>query len=119
MEQKDLDMFREQLEKERAVLEKELAAHGKNVGGDWQGRSDDYGATSADSNEVADQIEELVTAVPMVEDLEERYHNVVAALEKIAQGTYGTCEVGGEEIPMERLKANPSARTCIAHAPRA
>jgi len=37
-------------------------------------------------------------------------------LKKIEDGTYGICEVGGEEIPEDRLDANPSARTCIEHA---
>jgi len=29
---------------------------------------------------------------------------------------YGICEVSNEPIPLERLKANPSARTLIEHA---
>lgn len=32
------------------------------------------------------------------------------ALKKIALGTYGICEESGEEIGIERLKANPIAR---------
>ena len=31
-------------------------------------------------------------------------------------GTYGICEVSGEEIPFERLEAMPTATTCIQHA---
>ena len=33
-------------------------------------------------------------------------------------GTYGTCAVGGEPIPAERLAARPTATTCVAHARR-
>ncbi len=36
------------------------------------------------------------------------------ALEKIAAGTYGTCERCGQAIPKARLRAIPQARLCIA-----
>jgi RNA polymerase-binding transcription factor DksA len=32
------------------------------------------------------------------------------------EGLYGICEVGSETIPLERLKANPAARTCVEHS---
>jgi hypothetical protein len=34
------------------------------------------------------------------------------ALERINSGTYGTCEVCGQDIPLERLEAVPSATKC-------
>jgi len=40
---------------------------------------------------------------------------VEKALEKIANNTYGKCDVCGEEIPEDRLEANPAALTCIEH----
>ena len=33
-------------------------------------------------------------------------------------GTYGSCEISGEAIEVERLEANPAARTCKAHIER-
>ena len=38
------------------------------------------------------------------------------ALDRIEQGTFGRCEVCGQEIPRERLKAVPYARYCLRHA---
>jgi DnaK suppressor protein len=35
------------------------------------------------------------------------------SLMKIEAGTYGICEMCGEEIPFERLKARPVANLCI------
>lgn len=35
------------------------------------------------------------------------------ALEKIENGTYGICELCGEEIPIERLEARPVTDLCI------
>jgi DnaK suppressor protein len=36
------------------------------------------------------------------------------ALERLAAGTFGTCEVCGGPIPEERLEAIPWARACMA-----
>ena len=51
------------------------------------------------------------------ESLEENADNVIReidlALRKIDDGTYGTCEVCGREIPEERLAAVPYATLCI------
>lgn len=41
---------------------------------------------------------------------------VLHALNKIENGTYGVCEETGEAISVERLHAEPHARYCIKHA---
>ncbi|WP_026702675.1 TraR/DksA C4-type zinc finger protein [Salibacterium aidingense] len=38
------------------------------------------------------------------------------ALQAIDEGTYGTCETCGEDIPYERLEAEPTALQCIQHS---
>lgn len=38
------------------------------------------------------------------------------ALNRIEEGTYGICEVGGEPIPKQRLEAIPWARFCVSCA---
>jgi len=114
----ELNDLRDALEVERATLAEELAGHGRvqSETGDWQGNSSGLEGIEADPTDAADQIEELVINVPLVEDLEHQYKDVKSAIEKMDKGTYGVCEVCGDAIPLERLKANPAARTCIAHA---
>lgn len=112
----DLDDMQALLVAEKDQLEEELASHGRKTGGDWQGSSTEVKASSADFTEIADQIEELATNVPIVEELEKRYREVTAALKRIDDGNYGKCEVCGKEIPADRLEANPAATTCIEHA---
>ncbi len=116
--QSELEELREILEVDKENLEEELAAHGRvqTDTGDWQGASSGYEGTESDPNDVADQIEELATNVPLVEELEDRHRDVADALEKMDEGVYGICEVCNEPIPLERLVAIPSARTCIEHA---
>ena len=114
--QEQVEELRGALNAERDAVEEELATYGRvQEDGEW------HGSTSADGeepdpNDAADQIEELVTNTPLVEELEKRHKEIADALEKMEDGSYGTCEVGEEEIPVDRLEANPAARTCIAHA---
>src|SRR3989344_5330191 len=104
----DIEYFKTKLEEELILVENELNSIGrKNPSNkkDWEAEPSDMNVDSADSNEVADNIEEL----------EIRYNDVKDALTKIEKNEYGMCEVSGEEIEEERLIANPAARTCKAH----
>ena len=41
-------------------------------------------------------------------------YSIERALEKIEEGTYGICDVSGEEIPLKRLEAIPYATMTVA-----
>lgn len=114
--QQELHELREALETERKDLEKSLAEHGRNVGGDWQGTPHGFNVNEADEADEADKMEELATNISLVETLEARFRDVIDALEKMKNGTYGLCEKTGEQIPLARLRANPAARTHVEHA---
>lgn len=114
----DTTFFKEKLEEEKVRLENELSTIAKpsEQGDTWDAINtvvDD--STDADSNEVADKIEEFETNFSIAENLKKELLGVNDALAKIEAGTYGTCEISGEEIEEDRLNANPSARTCKAH----
>ncbi|WP_238154573.1 TraR/DksA family transcriptional regulator [Ornithinimicrobium sufpigmenti] len=40
---------------------------------------------------------------------------IEAALQRVAQGTYGTCDVCQQPIDPLRLDARPTARACVQH----
>jgi len=112
--------FKQLLEKELHKVEGEL----KTVGvenpqnpSDWEGKEVALETMSpmADENEAADKLEEYDGNRAINDTLEVRFNNLKRALEKIEDGTYGTCEIGHEEIEEARLEANPAARTCEAH----
>lgn len=69
----------------------------------------------ADPNEAADKIEEYNEHRAITGELEIRYNDIRAALQKIEGGKFGICEVSGEQIEEDRLEANPAARTCKSH----
>src|SRR5215217_9324474 len=50
----------------------------------------------------------------LLRQAERRLAEVEAALARLADGSYGTCERCGRPIPPERLRARPSARTCVS-----
>ena len=54
----------------------------------------------------------------LVEDARHHLAEITAARERLAEGTYGTCERCGGRIGEGRLEARPTARTCIACAGR-
>ena len=51
----------------------------------------------------------------MLAILEAEAKDVATAQQRLEEGTYGICIVGGEEIPPERLEAIPEAIRCIHH----
>jgi RNA polymerase-binding transcription factor DksA len=47
--------------------------------------------------------------------LDAELSDVHAAMQRLEEGKYGICIVGGEEIPAARLEAIPEAVRCIKH----
>ncbi len=105
------------LETEKRQLIEDLSAIGvanPDKPNDWNAVPSTSGEVDY-RDEVAEKIEELEERKATEVSLEKRLQEINEALAKIADGTYGICEVGGEEIEPERLKANPAAKTCLKH----
>ena len=52
----------------------------------------------------------------LVRQARDHLAEIDAALGRLEDGSYGTCEVCGEAIPAGRLEARPTARRCITCA---
>lgn len=115
MDQKQLDEARARLEGERASVDRQLLDHGVAVEGDENIAVESHEGF-ADSAQVAAERSQHLT---MVEQLRSRRADVVRALRKIDEGTYGKCESCGNEIPSERLEAVPAATLCVSCKQRA
>lgn len=110
-----MDGTRGRLEAERSLVLSRLAAltsdHDAMVAASLDTNADDEhdpeGATIAFERS---QIGALVAQA--------RAHlsEISAALDRLAAGTYGTCEACGLPIPPGRLEARPTARRCVACA---
>ena len=75
-----------------------------------------------DPGDVADQGADAATRTfnreideSLLEQAEADLAEVEAAFQRVEDGTYGTCEIGGEEIPDARLEVQPATRYCVKH----
>lgn len=114
----DTSIFKTKLEEEKKILEEELGRLGIQdpETGDWGAilGPQDQGEKS-DTIDQGDRDEEFAIRANTLGELEIRYKDVRDALQKIENGSYGTCEISGEVIEEDRLLANPAARTCKSH----
>ena len=125
LEQKTLEELKLALEKERDLLVKELetiATPDPNVKNDWDIKHSEWGENQItsqeelESGESVNEIDEDMKNKALSDSLELRLRDVNDALERMGEGIYGICEFCKKEIPIERLKANPAAKTDIEHA---
>ena len=57
-----------------------------------------------------------LTDVGVVDSMNVTEERIERALEKLAEGSYGTCDRCGEPIPPGRLKVAPESALCVACA---
>lgn len=115
MNKQKLEHFGKMLEDEKALLETELGRLGKKVGndGDWMATPPEQDGNEAEYLDQADHVEEFENRVAAMKNLEKRYNEVLEALARIANGTYGKDVNTGKPVDEKRLEANPAAATNI------
>ncbi len=104
-----LSDLRASLEQERSDLRARLSEMGLLSGGE------SFDQNFADSSQVTAERGEVEA---LAGSLRESLNDVEAALVKLDNGTYGTCEGCGQPIAPARLEAKPAARLCMECASR-
>ncbi|HRY82507.1 MAG TPA: TraR/DksA C4-type zinc finger protein [Candidatus Moranbacteria bacterium] len=108
-----LDELKSALLKEKEELEKNLGRIAKPIDkkeGDYETSFETLG-TDKDDN--ATEVDQYSQNLSVETSLEKQLQEIIGALSRMEKGTYGKCENCGKDIPLERLKANPSARVCL------
>ena len=100
-----LSDLRASLEQERSDLRARLAEMGLLSGGDLA-----FDQNFADSSQVTAERGEVEA---LAGNLRESLTDVEAALVKLDNGTFGTCEGCGQPISPDRLEAKPAAKLCM------
>ena len=97
--------LRKQLQKRRRFLQSKLL-HDVFLGSEAYVNGSDIGDTAweNESNSVLSHITTMES---------EELRLIEIALEKFDDGTYGLCEMSGQQIPIERLQALPFTRLCV------
>ena len=107
--QRRLDEIRDRLLERRGAL---IAENG------FDERLDDSTSelSVADNHptDTATETFERERSVRMLEDIERQLEDVDQASRRLETDTYGVCEACGEQIPDERLDAQPATRFCVA-----
>lgn len=101
----DIQKFKERLEEEKKALEKERVENGPV-------REE---ADLEMHDEIADMLENLEEKEATETELEQSLTKINQALARIANGTYGLCQICQNPIETERLEVSPEATTCKAH----
>ncbi|MFV8827076.1 TraR/DksA C4-type zinc finger protein [Alkalihalobacterium sp. APHAB7] len=111
------DNLRRELEQRKASIEeriKEADRYGLAVTSSFStGELSQYDNHPADT---ATDLYEREKDIAIYEKLEKELEDVDYALNKMQNGSYGVCEVTGQQIPYDRLQANPTARTVVEHS---
>lgn len=114
IDSKTMEDLKEALLIEKAALEADLGRIAKAVDGkpgEYEPTFEDIGNDREDNTT---EVEEYTDNLPVEMTLEKKLKDVLLSLSKMEAGTYGICTNCQKEIAIERLKANPSAQTCIA-----
>jgi len=113
----DADHFRAELERHRERLRSTIAHH--DIGNSSLAEESGELMSSSADNHLADTASETYDREfdeGLEEDAQDQLREVEAALQRIEDGTYGTCSVCGKKIPVERLEAVPWTTLCIEDA---
>jgi RNA polymerase-binding protein DksA len=80
-------------------------------------RAEPYASVAGTTPDIGDEaVADLLSDVGEAEvtrDLRE-LRMLEAALKRVSKGTYGQCADCGDEIPFQRLRAQPGAERCVA-----
>lgn len=118
MTQETMKHYEEMLQSEKTRLEEDLSQVGrKNPDNpqDWEATQIEVESIKSDENDTAYSIDEYENNAAILKQLETRHKEVLLALQKMQEGTFGICEISGETIEEDRLEANPAARTSKSH----
>lgn len=113
IDQKTLDELKEKLLEEKSRLKEELGKFAKPTEAEGDFKTE-FKEISDDMEDNANEVEEYVDNLGVEKSLETQLKDIIDALKKMEDGTYGKDENTGEEINIERLRVYPAARTNVS-----
>ena len=113
IDQAILTELKDQMLVEKARIEKTLKDSGEMDTDIEDNFKSDFPEYGSDEESNAMEVADYSDTIAVEHKLEKKLAEINAALARMEKGSCGTCEETGEEIPLERLKAFPAARTCV------
>jgi DnaK suppressor protein len=110
----DLKKIREDLLKEKAkILEELLQLRGETLMKSQKDSSGDLSGYTLHMADMATDLYDREFSLELAEGEREILYALDDALKRIDEGTYGKCDMCGENISKQRIKAMPQAKYCI------
>jgi len=109
LKKSEIEKFKKRLESMRAEMTKMVQEVSNEVKSDSQSSS--YSQHQADGG--TDDFDRSVS-LSLTDQEIKVLRQIDRALEKIGDGTYGVCDLSGDEIPIKRLEAIPYATMTVA-----
>lgn len=113
MSEQFLSEMKEKLLSEKEQLEEKLLRIGKKsggTGGKYSATWQEYGDKEEDN---ASEVEEYSASLGLGQTFEMELQEVIIALQRIENGTYGLCEKCNQSIDEKRLQIRPMSRFCM------
>ncbi len=110
----DVKEIQELLLERSSALEFDLAGLESETGGAGAERAGAHSSAPGHLAELASDASERDHMYGRLESQSGELMEVRAALQRLEKGAFGDCETCGEAIPLERLRAIPYARLCVA-----
>ena len=103
----------ESFKKSLLEMKSQLGASLRSVSDDVKASEESKGYSQHQADEGTDDFGQTIS-IEVSSKEQEMIRQINRALEKIEEGTYGICDVTGEEIPLRRLEAVPYATMTVA-----
>ena len=104
----DIEKFKKQLEEMKNQLSQTI----KSVSDDVKSPDESKGYSQHQADEGTDDFGQTISIEVSTKE-QSIMRQIERALEKIEDGTYGICDVSGDEIPIKRLEAVPYATMTV------
>jgi DnaK suppressor protein len=101
----------------RAQLEqmlRELDSATATLEAEGAGESEELSHFDQHPADTATELSDADREIAILENADDQRAQVVAALQRLDEGTYGRCVDCGQEIPPARLEVRPEAARCVA-----
>ncbi len=114
-----LDTLKKRLENDQQAIKGQLNLTSKYSNKDESMREtvDELSAYDNHPADLGTELFEREREFALEEHQDKELEKINSALEAIEKGTYGKCQVCGEDIPFERLEVLPSTLYCVNHSP--
>jgi DnaK suppressor protein len=113
IKKEEIAEIKKQLLERKKQIEKDLEAISREDEHEADDRSAKFPEYGDKADENAQEISDYSTSIVTQKVLEKSLEDVSKALKKIEDGTYGICKYCKSPISPKRLKARPTASSCI------